>query len=121
MNTRFCVDESTGQAVANYLCDQGYDVWSVIGSTPGLDDTAILQRAYNENRILVTNDKDFGELIFRHNYPVSGVILLRLIDESPNNKIRVVNAVLERWKTTLDGYYITATESLIRKRKLPHL
>jgi len=119
MNVRFCVDESTGKAVANYLRDQGYDVWSVIESAPGIDDSEILQKSHSEHRILVTNDKDFGELVFRHKMPVAGVILLRLLEETPANKVRVVEAVLDRWGTDLKGFYITATESIIRRRKLP--
>ena len=119
MTPLFCVDESTGQAVADHLRAQGYDVWSVIESSPGMSDTDIIQQAYNEKRLIVSNDKDFGELIFRKRFPVVGSILLRLIDESPSNKVRVVKAVLDRWSNSLEGYYITATEYTIRRRKLP--
>ena len=52
----------------------------------GADDIEIIQRV-NEGRIIVTNDKDFGELIFRRRLASKGVLLLRLEDESPENKI----------------------------------
>jgi len=62
----------------------------------GADDIEIIQRAFNEGRIIVTNDKDFGELIFRRRLASKGVLLLRLEDESPENKIRVVMNVLTK-------------------------
>jgi len=119
MMHRFCVDESTGQAVADHLRARGYDVWSVIESSSGMADREIIHQAYNEKRVLVSNDKDFGELIFRKRIPAVGSILLRLVDESPSNKVRVVKAVLDRWSNSLEGYYITATDYTIRRRKLP--
>lgn len=56
------VDESTGMAVVNYLRSLGYDVFAVAEAIPQADDSDILARASSEGRILVTNDKDFGEL-----------------------------------------------------------
>ena len=52
--------------------------FSVYEQSRGADDDSILQRAYAENRILITNDKDFGELIYRGKKLHRGVILLRL-------------------------------------------
>jgi len=115
----FVVDESTGRTVVDFLRDRGYRVLSIIEYDPGAKDANIIQRAYDEHRILITNDKDFGELIFRHKYPAIGFILLRLKDESPENRVRVVDAVLERWGASLEGYAVTATDSKIRRRSLP--
>ena len=51
---RFLVDESTGPAVAQWLHEQGHDVFSVYNSARGLDDDAIVEKAFNENWILIT-------------------------------------------------------------------
>lgn len=53
-------------------------------------DTDILSIANKDNRILLTTDKDFGELVFKEKFVHSGVILLRLKDESVENKKRVL-------------------------------
>jgi len=53
---RFLVDECTGPAVAEWLRKQEYEVFSIY---------TIIQKAFTENRILITNDKDFGERIYR--------------------------------------------------------
>jgi predicted nuclease of predicted toxin-antitoxin system len=86
---KFLVDESTGQSVATYLDRAGYDVVSVADIMPSARDEDILHRAVLEDRIVVTNDKDFGELIYRGGGAHRGIILLRLRDERAANKIQI--------------------------------
>ena len=62
---RFLVDECAGPMVADWLRSQGHDVFSVYDFARGLDDEAVIEKAFIENWILVTNDKDFGEKVFR--------------------------------------------------------
>jgi predicted nuclease of predicted toxin-antitoxin system len=57
---QFIIDESTGSAVVDYLRDNGHDVLAVNEDLPQADDFIILDRAVKDNRILITNDKDFG-------------------------------------------------------------
>ena len=57
---RFLVDECTGPAVAEWLRREGHKVFSVYDEARGLDDETIIQKAFTENWILITNDKDFG-------------------------------------------------------------
>jgi predicted nuclease of predicted toxin-antitoxin system len=71
---RFVVDESTGAAVVEYLRTAGHDVLAVAEMLPQADDADILARALTEGRILITNDKDFGDLTFRDGQPHSGVL-----------------------------------------------
>ncbi len=72
---RFLVDECTGPAVAEWLRGQGYEVFSVYDEARGLNDDAIIQKAFTENWILITNDKGFGEKIYREKRSHRGVIL----------------------------------------------
>ncbi len=58
---RFLVDECTGPAVARWLRDLPHEVFSVYEEARGTADDDILDKAYSENWILITNDKDFGE------------------------------------------------------------
>ena len=113
---RFIVDESTGMAVAEYLREAGHDVLVVSATMPQADDTQILTRAANEERILITNDKDFGELVFRTGQVHHGVLLLRLRDESSMNRVRMVRLVLEKYTDQLRGHFVVATERAIRVR-----
>jgi len=77
----------------------------------------ILDHAVAEGRIVVTNDKDFGELVFRSGWEHRGVVLLRLRDERAENKARIMKIVLARVGERLRNHYIVATETGIRVRK----
>ncbi len=111
---RFVVDESTGPSVARWLRQLGHDVFSVYDQARGLDDQAVLRRAAAEGRILITNDKDFGELIFRENRPHRGVILLRLEDERVAQKIAVLTRLLAQYADQLSGNFVVVTETSVR-------
>ncbi|MFZ3166145.1 MAG: DUF5615 family PIN-like protein [Candidatus Methanoperedens sp.] len=111
---RFLVDECTGPAVAQWLRLQNHDVVSVFDEIRGADDRNVIQKAYEQNRILITNDKDFGELVFREKKPHKGVILLRLEDEQPANKIVVLQRLIEKYEKSLRGNFIVVTETTVR-------
>ena len=66
---RIIVNENVTGTVIRELRRRGYDVLSVKDSMRGADDTSILRRAEMEDRLVVTHDKDFGELAFRHRLP----------------------------------------------------
>lgn len=89
-------------------------MYSVYDKARGLDDESIIERAYHGNYILITNDKDFGELVFRMMKPHKGVILLRLKDERPKNKIAVLKRVLELYSDELFNNFIVVTEKTVR-------
>ncbi|MBD3189095.1 MAG: hypothetical protein GF308_00540 [Candidatus Heimdallarchaeota archaeon] len=117
---RLLVDECTGPAVAKWLKQKQHIVFSVYDEARGLEDEAIIEKAYQENYIIITNDKDFGELIVRHKKPHKGVILLRLKDERAKNKIRVLKKLLEAYTDKLAENFIVVTEKMVRivgKRK----
>jgi len=113
---RFIIDESAGVAVVEYLRGVGHDVLAVAEAMLQADDQDILGRAASEGRILVTNDKDFGELVYRSGQEHCGVLLLRLRDESPSGRVRVVKAVLAQYGDRLVGHFIVATEGGVRIR-----
>lgn len=79
-----------------------------------MSDTDLLSKAYSEDWILVTNDRDFGELIFRERREHKGVIFIRLADERSANKIAVLRHVLDNYAERLQGQFVTVTEKRIR-------
>ena len=113
---RFIVDESTGSAVVESLRNAGHDVLAVSEAMPQADDPDILARARSEGRILVTNDKDFGDLVFRSGQSHHGVVLLRLHDESPINRVRVMKDLLGQYSGRLADHFTVATETSVRIR-----
>ena len=69
---RFLVDECTGPAVARWLRQQNHEVFSVYEQARGMEDDLIIQKAFDENWVLITNDKDFGEKVYRERHPHRG-------------------------------------------------
>ncbi|AGP38429.1 DUF5615 family PIN-like protein [Sorangium cellulosum] len=111
---RFLVDECTGPRVASWLRDQQHDVFSVYEGARGLDDASVLAMAVRENRILITNDTDFGERVFRSRQPHRGVVLLRLADERSASKIAALQRLLAQHAPELAGAFVVVGEASIR-------
>ncbi len=111
---RFLVDECTGPKVAVWLRAQGHDVFSVYDQARGVSDDEVIRRAFAERRILITNDKDFGEKVYREGRPHHGVVLLRLEDERAVNKMRVLARLLGQYGDELPGQFVVATERYTR-------
>ena len=91
-------DSCISSLVANELKKEGHDVVSAAEWTEDPGDEAILAVALQQKRILVTLDKDFGELVFKEKLAHAGVILLRLKDESVGNKKKVLEKALRAKK-----------------------
>lgn len=114
---RFLVDECTGPAVAAWLRDEGHHVFSVFEEDRGMDDETIIQKALRENWILITNDKDFGDKVYRDSRLHKGVILLRLTDERYDSKINVLSRVLQTYSDRVPDSFLVATETQVRFAK----
>ena len=115
---RFLVDENAGPSVAGWLCRQGHEVFSVYEAARGVDDEQILQKAFVEHWIIITGDKDFGEKIYREQWPHRGVVLLRLDDERVANKTAVIQRLLENYSDRLADTFVVVTESPVRFARL---
>jgi predicted nuclease of predicted toxin-antitoxin system len=112
---KFIVDECTGPTVAKWLINEGHDVASVSPEKIGISDKEVLKIALTEKRILINNDKDFGELIFKEKHIHHGIIFLSLSDETPKNKILVLKNLLEHHIKIIDkGRFVVVREKSIR-------
>jgi predicted nuclease of predicted toxin-antitoxin system len=114
---RFLVDESTGKRLNDLLIEQGFDSLFVGDVSAGLSDELVLQKADEEERILVTDDKDFGELIFRIRKPSGGVVLFRTETTDPNLRMKILLSTIK--SHSLQRNFLILTEDKIRIRKIP--
>jgi predicted nuclease of predicted toxin-antitoxin system len=116
---RLLADENLPGTVIVELRARGHDVLAVKESMRGEADTDILARAQAESRVVLTQDKDFGELAFRVGLPAScGVILFRLAGTDRDADIRRLLAVVDS-RTDWSGVFAVASEKRIRVRALP--
>lgn len=107
-----------GDAVAE-LRRRGHDVAWIRVDSPGVDDLAVLSRAVAESRLLVTFDKDFGELVFRRGREASvGVVLFRIALPTPTSVVRRIVHALES-REDWPGMFSVVDDSRIRMVPLP--
>ncbi len=116
---RLLVNENVTSTVIQELRQRGHDVLSVKESMRSEQDDVILARAQSEQRLVVTHDKDFGELAFRYHLPATcGVILLRLTGSDPGADSRRIVEALEG-RSDWAGHFSIITDDRIRMRPLP--
>ncbi len=113
---KFLVDESTGIAVSRKLKQMNFDAVSVIQSMKGASDEEIIRRAIDENRVIITNDKDFGWVATFYKPP--GIILLRLKNERTENKVKMVLHIVTKYREAILGSILVASEKKVRIRRL---
>jgi predicted nuclease of predicted toxin-antitoxin system len=116
---RFLADENfPGTAVAA-LRLRGHDVVWVREARPGCQDQDVLAWAQAETRLLLTFDKDFGELAFRFGLPASvGVVLFRLPPSSPRHVAEIAVAALDS-RDDWTSHFSVIEEHRIRMTRLP--
>jgi len=116
---RFLIDECAGPAVAAWLRENNHEVFSIYEQARGMDDESIIRKALKEEWILITNDKDFGEKIFRDGRLHRGIILLRLANEHPEMKIRALSRLLSNLPELISDSFLVVTETRVRAARMP--
>lgn len=116
---RFLADENVSRLVIDGLRREGHDVEAITEENPGAPDTQVLQVAGESGCILVTEDKDFGELVIRQRRPVRGVVLLELDRRSNAAEAQRVIEIVRRHGDKLEGQLVVLEPARTRLRPLP--
>jgi predicted nuclease of predicted toxin-antitoxin system len=114
----WCVDECVDAALANGLRAAGHDVFYAAEFASGSTDAEVIRLAQTDRRILLTEDKDFGELVFRARMAVPGVVLLRLDPAQHLLKWVRLDAAIAHFGNMLFGRYVVVEENRFRSRPL---
>ena len=116
---RILANENLAATVIRELRRRGHDVLSAKESMRAQPDEVVLARARDEARVVITHDKDFGELTFRWGLPVeAGVVLFRLSGANPDQDNQRVVGVIES-RSDWPGHFAVATDDRVRMRPLP--
>lgn len=117
---RLVADESVEGPTVSALRAAGHAVLFIAETSPGIEDGQVLEIARREQALLLTADKDFGELVFRNREPHCGVLLIRSpeddLDENAANTLAAVN---QHGPALLDRFSVLAGRAL-RIRIGPH-
>lgn len=97
----------------------GHNIASIIEDTPGVKDYTILKRAYEEKRLILTFDRDYGELIYKHRSitPV-GVVYFRFSPSTPEEPAKILIDILEEGKIQLLGKFTVIERGRVRQKTL---
>ena len=114
----FVADESTDQQIVNRLRKDGHDVLPIAETSPGVLDDEVLNTANREAAILLTADKDFGELVFRQGRVSNGVILVRLAGLRQEEKAEIVASAVKKLGTQLRRCFAVVSPGMVRIRRL---
>ncbi len=114
----FLADENFPRPALEALRKAGWDVFSIAGSCPGISDDEVIAVCAGHERVLLTFDKDFGELVFRRGLSAaSGVVLFRITPETPEDAAALALALVES-QPDLAGTFCVVTRDRIRVRRM---
>ena len=110
-------DESIEGQVVQRLRSEGHSIEWIAEIAPGASDAEVLAMAATTGRVLLTSDKDFGELIFGRSQPHAGVLLLRLRGLSTTDRSRIVVEAIRASGRDLAGAFVVVTPDAVRLRR----
>lgn len=114
---KFVADESVDQPIVERLRADGHDVLAVAEMEPGLSDDAVIERANREAALLLTADKDFGELVYRQGRHAQGIILVRLAGLSPVRKGNILAAAIRDHGGEIPASFTVVSHGAVRVRR----
>ncbi len=113
---KIIADESVNYLFVSKLRQKGFEVLSVAENYPSIEDEAILSISLHPQSIVITEDKDFGELVFKHKKEFIAVILLRY--DAPETKIileQLIQILEKNFKELINAFVvITAQRTRIK-------
>lgn len=112
----FLADECIDVQIVECLRSEEYEVLYIAEMDPGISDEEVLSKANRQGALLLTADKDFGELVFRQNQFSIGVILARLSGMSPNRKSEIILSVIREHEAELLDAFTVIAPGLVRIR-----
>ncbi len=113
---RILADENIDAALIDWLRGQDHDVLAVRDTMRGASDERVLSLALEDARILLTSDKDFGDLVFRRGLPTEGVVLLRFHTASRREFMELFVSHCPDMFSQAPGNFVIATNSMFRVR-----
>jgi predicted nuclease of predicted toxin-antitoxin system len=115
----FVADESCAMPVIRALRESGHHVIAISEIAPGSADDQVLERALQESCVLITEDRDFGELVYARGRSTAGVILVRFHSEARQSKAPTVVEAVSRLGARLEGRFTVVEPGRVRTSNRP--
>lgn len=111
---KILADVNVEKPIIDYMASVGFDVKWIPDYNCMLPDNHLLAMANSESRVLLTNDKDFGELVFRQNKITTGIILLRLKGASSKIKVKALKKLFENYPSKIYNHFVVVAQNKLR-------
>lgn len=111
---KFIADVNIEKRIVDYLLEKGYDVKWIPDYNCEMTDEELLKVAKEERRILITNDKDFGELTFLQKKHSVGIVLIRIKNQQTRVKLELLIKLLSKYREKILGHFVVITETKFR-------
>ncbi len=115
---KFLANENFPTTSYKILKSQNWDIEHVGEFNMGISDEEVMETSINEQRIIITFDSDYGELVFKYGYKPVGVIFLRIKEFSPEFPAQLLDKLLIKEKLEVDGRFTVIDENQIRQREI---
>lgn len=109
-------DENVDKPIVVRLRQDGYKVLYIAEMSPSITDDVVLQQANAQQSLLLTADKDFGEMVYRQGLVHTGVVLLRLVGLMPTTKVALVSKAFDDHASEFVGAFSVITPNIVRIR-----
>lgn len=114
---KFIADESVDYPIITRLRADGHEVFAIVESSAGISDEQVLEHANQQELVLLTNDKDFGELVYRDKRYTCGIMLFRLAGLNNLQKAEIVAGVIKEHMGELENAFTVISPYNIRIRR----
>ena len=115
---RCLADENFPVASYRLLLENGWDIVHVGIENPSIEDNEVIEQSIEEQRVIITFDSDFGELVFKIGLKPIGVIYFRWIEFTPDYPGKYLLELLNSHSIEIIGYFTVIDENQIRQRKI---
>ncbi len=109
-------DECVDYEITLQLRKAGFEVYAICEQSPSIKDEEVLDIAFQKKALLITEDKDFGELAFRLKLPNHGILLVRMMEEHSKNKAEIVLRILQQYNNSLLKAFSVVEKDKFRTR-----
>ena len=115
---KYLANENIPKTSANILKESGWDIEHIGETNMGITDEEVMEIAIAENRIIITFDSDYGELVYKYGYKPPGIIYLRIQKFTPEYPANLLLKLITEENLEIDGLFTVIDENQIRQRKL---
>ena len=111
---KFLANVNVEKPLIDFLNEKGFDVKWVTNIDKRMPDDRVCEIANSEQRIIITNDKDFGEIVFYQKKIAYGIILLRVKGQNSSEKIILLDKLLENYLDKIANHFVVLTKTKFR-------